>query len=109
MYNYESLISLRKRFDIEFEDVLKYKNSVFNVRKLFNCLLRAAPKDAVQTPEGFLDWFLSKDVGDMIEINNMGPKSIVNAQNIQRNIRDTPGMKQHLLRNCTDLYNSLDM
>lgn len=103
MSDYGQLISLRRRFIIEFEGKTKYSCNSLAVKGLFNKLMRKAPDYVKHTPSEFLSWFMGMTVSDFIDVPQMGPKSIRNALDIQRWIRETPGLKEKLLNGCTDL------
>lgn len=103
MNNYGQLISLRRRFSIEFDDLVKYKCNSLSVKGLFDKLMRSAPSDAKTNPEAFLSWFVDLTILDLIDIQNLGPKGVRNALDIQKMIRYSPSLREKLLDGCTEL------
>ena len=94
--------TLKERFVEEFSDLVEGRDPrKMGIKAIFNTLLRGYPcETASTTPEKFMKWLMSLTIGDLIDINEMGPIRIKTVLAIQERIQGTDGLQGRLLQNC---------
>lgn len=94
--------TLKERFVEEFSDLVEGRDPrKMGIKAIFNTLLRGYPSKTISTtPEKFMKWLMSLTIGDLIDINEMGPIRIKTVLAIQERIQGTDGLQDRLLQNC---------
>ena len=93
--------TLRERFAREFAPFTAgMAQSAMSLNRMFNALMRAAPREALTSPKTFLEWFMEQVPTDFMDFGNLGPARISVLLKIQKQIQNTDGLKEKLLDNC---------
>lgn len=100
--------SLRWRFVDEFFPLVSNRSqTAMSLIGIFNALLYhgfATSDRYTQSPKSFLEWFMACDIGNFIDVKNLGPERITICIKIQDQIKNTPSLKDKLLDGCKTIY-----
>lgn len=94
--------TLKEKFVEEFSNLVEGRDPrKMGIKAIFNTLLRGYPGKTVSTtPEEFMKWFVNLTMGELIDINEMGPIRIKTVLAIRARILGTDGLQDRLLQNC---------